>query len=242
MKRHSNSFFLSLFVHLLLLAILFFIYKHLTLKKPEIQEKITCIELDCLSSNTAPLSSPKALKKPQKKIETKKVQAKVKRVVKKRVVKKKTVVVKKKKKVFKERVEEKTEPASRVQQEQVLQKTAAKQIVIQKSSTKPQKSPTNAKTLSTQEQYIKENLAKIRALLKENLYYPRRARKRGKEGVVKIRFRLSKDAEISNIQIMESKSDILSHGAIKTLENLSFKLPPPKEKLILNVPISYKLR
>lgn len=239
MKRHSNSFFLSLFVHLLILLSLFFIYKQFATEKPTKKEQMTCIKLDCLSPEVAPLSPPKEVIKPQKKIETKKV-------VKKKVEKKKTVVVIKKKKVLKKRVEEKTEPTPIVQKEQVVEKPTVKQKSPSKSTQKPlsksKKSLTKVKTLSAQEQYLKENLSEIVTLLKENLHYPRRARKRGKEGVVKIKFRLSKNAEISNIQIIESKSEILSRGAIKTLENLSFKLPPPKEELILNVPISYKLR
>lgn len=181
--------------------------------------------------------------KSKERVAIKKVKPKLKKKVKrKKKIEKKKVALKKEKKVIKAKVSNIVKPTPLVQKKQVENKSVIKQPRLATPSSKVVKNPTVVKTLSAQEQYIKENLAKIRTLLQENLYYPRRARKRGKEGVVKIKFRLSKSAEISNIQIIESKSDILSHGAIKTLESLSFKLPPPKEELILNVPISYKLR
>ena len=221
-------------------------YKQLVVEKPKSEEKVTCIKLDCLGPKITSTPSPQTQAFiPKKEVHTKKVEAKE-----KKVVKKKTIVVKKEKKVLKKRVKEKSITTPKVQKKQVLENPTVKQTAIQKTpskatlkpSTKSKKSPAKEKTLSSQEKYIQENLAEIVALLKENLHYPRRARKRGKEGVVKIKFKLSKNAEISNIEIIESKSEILSRGAIKTLENLSFKLPPPKEELILNVPISYKLR
>ena len=97
------------------------------------------------------------------------------------------------------------------------------------------------KVKSPEEAYIEEHLAEIVALLQENIYYPRRARKRGIEGKVLIRFTLSKNAEVSEIHVLSSKSDILSRGAIKTIENIEDKLPKPKQKLTFNVPISYSL-
>jgi protein TonB len=88
---------------------------------------------------------------------------------------------------------------------------------------------------------MEKNLEKIVALLKENLYYPRRARKRGVEGEVLVSFRLLKNAEVCDIKVLNSPSDILSRGAIRTLEELSSKFPKPEQELNLKVPIYYKL-
>jgi protein TonB len=91
-------------------------------------------------------------------------------------------------------------------------------------------------------EYINNHEDEIRELINDNLYYPRKARKRRLQGEVKVKFVLSLDAKVSNITIISSKSDILSRAAIKTLENLSQKFPKPSEELIVNIPIIYKLR
>jgi protein TonB len=96
-------------------------------------------------------------------------------------------------------------------------------------------------SLTAQKMYVKENLAEIIELLRENLYYPRRARKRGIEGEVIVSFKLSTTAEVSDVKVISSKNDILSRGAIRTIEDLSFKFPKPSEELDLKVPIFYKL-
>jgi protein TonB len=91
-------------------------------------------------------------------------------------------------------------------------------------------------------EYINNHEDEIRQMINDNLYYPRRARKRGVQGEVKVKFTLSKDAEVSNIIVLSSKSDILSRAAIKTLNNLSKKFPKPDEELVVSIPILYKLR
>ena len=91
------------------------------------------------------------------------------------------------------------------------------------------------------QEYAQLHINEIATLIKENLYYPRRARKRGIEGEVRVRFTLQEDATITNIEILSSQSEILSRAAKQTLENLSKKLPKPDEVLTLTVPIKYSL-
>lgn len=94
----------------------------------------------------------------------------------------------------------------------------------------------------TEDDYLSQHISQIVAMLKENLYYPRSARKKGIEGVVKVKFTLSTDAKISNIQIIQSKYEILSRAAIETIESLGGKMPKPKEELTLTIPINYDLK
>ncbi len=94
---------------------------------------------------------------------------------------------------------------------------------------------------SPEDRYINRHLAEIVQLLQENLYYPRRARKQGVEGKVVVKFTLTQDAEVIDSKILSSSDEILSRGALRTLENLSGEFPKPDEKLILTVPISYSL-
>jgi protein TonB len=93
-----------------------------------------------------------------------------------------------------------------------------------------------------EQNYIDENIAKIRELIKNNLYYPRRARKRHIVGNVVVKFTLSKDARVSSIVIIHSQHEILSRSAIKTIKDLSSTFPKPKKELIIQLPINYSLK
>ncbi|MEA2098773.1 MAG: TonB family protein [Campylobacterota bacterium] len=95
---------------------------------------------------------------------------------------------------------------------------------------------------SIQAEYMDKNIKEIIELLKDNLYYPRSARKRGITGEVIVKFKLCVDAHTSSIEIISSSSKILSRASIKTIENLSGKFPKPKEELLLQIPINYNLK
>ncbi|MEJ2413847.1 MAG: TonB family protein [Sulfurimonas sp.] len=92
------------------------------------------------------------------------------------------------------------------------------------------------------DKYLSLHVSEIVALLKENFYYPRRAREQAIEGVVTVKFTLSTDAKVSNIEVVESKHEILSDAAIETIHSLEGKLPKPDEELTLTIPINYNLR
>jgi len=175
------------------------------------------------------------------------------KTIKKKTLKQKTKVKKKelKKELIKPRVERKKKvPLSKVKKKSQIKEKPVKSlasplldapqktesIVEEKVQTKAVAPP-----LTAQKMYVKENLAEIIELLRENLYYPRRARKRGIEGEVILKFKLATTAEVSDVKVVSSKSDILSRGAIRTVEDLSFKFPKPSEELDLKVPIFYKL-
>lgn len=98
------------------------------------------------------------------------------------------------------------------------------------------------KEINLTKEYVDNNKELIIELLKNNLYYPRSARKRGIVGEVVVKFTLTKDALVHTLEIISSKSDILSRGALKTINNLSGKFPAPKEEIILIVPINYSLK
>ena len=122
------------------------------------------------------------------------------------------------------------------------EKDSSQKIVSKKNQTKEKEQIIRIPKQMPQEEYMNENLEKIVVLLQENLYYPRRARKRALQGEVIVLFTLSKDAKVAKVDIISSPSEILSRGAIKTIENLSYKFPKPKEELELRVPITYSLQ
>ena len=171
---------------------------------------------------------------PKHKIVKQKIKQKVKQKkqdIKKEFTKPKPFI---KKKVIVSESKKKPQVASpKIVRSKKIEKVAEK--VVEKAQALPP-------SLTPQKKYLKENLAEIIELLQENLYYPRRARKRGIEGEVILRFKLSTTAEVSDIEVISSKSDILNRGAIRTIEELSYKFPKPSEELDLKVPIFYKLQ
>ena len=98
-----------------------------------------------------------------------------------------------------------------------------------------------AETVSSEDLYIEAHIDEIMALLRNNLYYPRMARKRHMEGRVLVRFELHENGEIRNIEVIEAECDILANAAVTTIERLEGKFPRPEEALTLDVPIIYQL-
>lgn len=91
-------------------------------------------------------------------------------------------------------------------------------------------------------QYMDDNIAKIIKLLEDNLYYPRRARKKGITGKVIVSFTLGVDSRVYNIIVLDFDNKILSRAAIKTIEDLSGDFPKSKYELKLKIPIVYSLK
>ena len=220
-------------------------------------EKRVCIKLGTIQQVAAKKCEVKKNIEKLKKMkqEKKKSEKKVKKV--KKIVKKhpKKKVIKKKKKIIKKVLPKKVTPV--VKKQEIKKETTTSNTSTKKQNKEPQKTTTQqttkkkckkttpakktTQTASAEQQYIKSHIQEIAQLLQENLYYPRRARKRGVEGDVTVSFILKKDAQVSNIKVISSTNEILSRGAVKTLEDLSGEFPRPAEKLHLTVPISYRL-
>ncbi len=242
--RHTPSFFVSVAIHLVFAAVAFYIYKYaFIVAKKASEEKKVCVSLKCIHHEDS-----KQVEKKQK-VEKKSKKTPVKKV------KKQTKQIKKLKKTPKK--EQKKSPPKVIKQQLELPKTdkvskplttpvqqQPKEVVISevKSLTKPVVDTKPLEQKSSQDLYLDKHIAKIQKLLSENLYYPRRARKRGIEGVVKVHFHLNKQGEVSAIEILSSKYDVLSRAAVQTLQNLSGEFPKPDEELELNVPIHYSLK
>jgi len=264
MNQHSKSLLFSIVVHSLLLATLFYVYTTASTYIGKSKEKRVCIKLGTIQEVAASSSEVKkkeikksATKKPQKKIEKKPKKIIKKKPVEKKIKKPSKVEKKKLKKVPKKEPVQKRVPKKVVEEPTVIEELIPKieeeagtqeACAKEKSATTQEEACKNDSTAtqttqvqSAQEEYLNRHLQEIAKLLQENLYYPRRARKRGIEGKVVVRFAIKKDGEVEAIEIISSNADILSRGAIRTLEDLSGEFPKPDEKLILTVPISYHL-
>ena len=242
MNKHSKSLLLSIIIHSLLVASVFYAYSEVVTSKGEKKEKRVCIHLGCITQSANTEQKPKKIHKQEKKISTTtkthlhKKRKKPKEIVKK--VPQKTIPIQKEKPIEQKQpkvVEEKV-----VQSKKCPEKKIAEICPHEVQHTQTPQQP-NQQQESTQSQYMNQHLTRIVKLLQENLYYPRRARKRGIEGEVVVKFTLQTDAKVTDIKIISSQSDVLSRGAKKTLQNLSGEFPKPDEELTLTVPISYSL-
>lgn len=86
--------------------------------------------------------------------------------------------------------------------------------------------------------------SKIRREIRQNLIYPKMAKRMRMQGVVRVAFDVRKDGSIENIRVLNSPKKLLAKGAMKTLRSLS--LPPipselNEEYLNIKIPIEFKL-
>jgi len=241
MIKHGSSFFISLLLHTVILSLLFYSWKNAQVFHHKESEKKVSVNLCCVvEKKVTPIVKKVDIPKEKQKIVKKKIK-KVVHVSKK--VKEKTIptpVVKQKIIPQKAIIQEmpKEEPIKELVEEKILE--AVPYEDVQKEEVQIEEVQTRKK--SVQQEYIDENIQKIVKLLSQNLYYPRSARRRGITGEVVVKFRLSTEAKVNFIEVIRSKSDILSRAAVKTIENLSGKFPKPNEELVLEVPINYNLK
>jgi len=92
------------------------------------------------------------------------------------------------------------------------------------------------------ERYLEAHLAQIAALLREHLYYPKIARKRGITGEVVVSFDLLEDGSAVRIAVVSGNHSLLNQAAVETIARLSGQFPRPNVPLQLEVPIRYELQ
>lgn len=226
---------MSLLVHTALAAAIFFSYKTVSAYIQEQQHPCACCSTTINLNQIQTSKPPVKVKQPVKKIETK--------------IEKPRKDIEKKEAVRKKPEPKKVVPVQEpLQAETVVQKDSNETQSVYNKVEKDVDTLCETKVIVKEEpkkrydDYLSLHVEEIVALLKENLYYPRRARKQGTEGVVTVKFTLSKEAEISNIEVVKSDYDILARAARETIENLEGKLPKPDEELTLTIPINYDLK
>lgn len=237
-KHHAPSFLFSLIIHILALFIIYNTYEYIVyIHHRDTQKKVSINLKLCIPEEKVPEKKLKEVKKTKKVEKTKKVKKVLpkKKQIPKKVIKK--IVKKQEKRTIKH-------PLS----VPVIKKEVIKEESIKKESKKPKETKEEIKESNTASNHTKEkiyidnNLEKISQLLSDNLYYPRRARKRGITGKVLVSFKILQDGTVSSIKIISSKSEILSKAATKTINDLSGKFPKPSKDLTIEIPIEYRLR
>ena len=148
----------------------------------------------------------------------KRVKPKKKRPIKKRPIKKiskKKISKKKSKKVDKKEIKIKKTKSTKPLVTKVEKIKDIKTIVIEKKNEDLKK--------VTKEEYFKL----IRETVNNHKIYPNKARRRGIQGSVKVKFTISKDGFLKNINILSGKK--VFYNSVKKAITESFPLIPPKD-------------
>ena len=154
-----------------------------------------------------------------------------------KAVEKKVLVAKEEKKI--QTLEKPKTEVSKVNQVKKVKETIVAQDNAQQSATAVQSE--NDLKIACEKKYMQDNVALINALIKQNLFYPRLAKKRGMEGKAMVSFVLNTHGEITQINALGEIASILSRAAIKTVQKAAASFPHPKASLSLQIPIVYKL-
>ncbi len=144
-----------------------------------------------------------------------------------------------------ERVEDikEVKNSEEVLDEQNVEKKVKETIVAQTNAQEVASAPVSEYDLkiACEKQYVQDNLALINALIRQNLYYPRIAKKRGMQGKAMVAFTLNTKGEVIDVKTLGEIASILSKAAVKTIRKAAASFPHPKVDLSLQIPIVYKL-
>ncbi len=236
MLRNSSSLFFSLLVHVALAFGAFVTYQEYQHHVREVEErKPICL---CLSQVQEVVSEPQAVVPPP--VEAPPLIEKIElppavELPKPKAVKKPTPI-KTPKPPKKQPL--KVEEPKKIEPTEVAEVTASEVIEITEEPVLPVK-PIQK---SVEERYLDEHLRIIAQLLRKNLYYPKRARKRHIEGEVVVVFQLLKNGDIGVVNVKQSSREILNNAAIKTIKKLSGKVPKPPQNITIQIPIQFRLK
>jgi protein TonB len=96
--------------------------------------------------------------------------------------------------------------------------------------------------VNIEKEFLNAHLGEIRALLLQNLKYPKMAQKLKMQGDVRIAFSLNSDGSVEDIKIIESSSfEILDDDARGLIEKMAGHFPKPTKSVRISVPLSYVL-
>lgn len=100
-----------------------------------------------------------------------------------------------------------------------------------------------ASVVNIEKEFLDAHLGEIRALLIQNLRYPRNAQRLKMQGEVRISFRLKSDGSVENVEVIKSSGfEILDEDAKALIKNTAPQFPKPTKSISLSIPLSYLLR
>lgn len=103
--------------------------------------------------------------------------------------------------------------------------------------------PLIAPSVNIEKEFLSAHLGEIRALLIQNLKYPRNAQRLKMQGEVRVSFRLKSDGSVENIEVIQSSGfELLDEDARALIKNTAPQFPKPTKSISLSIPLSYLLR
>ena len=98
-------------------------------------------------------------------------------------------------------------------------------------------------SINTEKEFLDAHLGEIRALLIQNLKYPKNAQRLKMQGEVRVSFRLKSDGSVENIEVLKSSGfEILDEDAKALINHTAPQFPKPTKSVSLSIPLSYLLR
>lgn len=176
----------------------------------------------------------------KEKIVEKKKEEKLQKVVKKKISPKvKTKKIKPIEKKIIEKAEKKTVKRQPSQKKPIPQASQVIKNQIKKNKSTLTQKKTSLEEINNKKIYRQKYYARIKNLINKNKYYPKRAIQRGIEGIVEIRFTISKSGELISFEILQGKR--IFKKSIQTAVEKSFPLKPPADVLSRNTQLSLKV-
>jgi len=86
--------------------------------------------------------------------------------------------------------------------------------------------------------------SQIRRKIRENLFYPRIAKRLRMQGVVEVSFRVLKNGQITDVRILNTPQELLKKGAIQTLKRVTLRAIPNElneQYMDITIPIEFRL-
>jgi protein TonB len=100
-----------------------------------------------------------------------------------------------------------------------------------------------APSVNIEKEFLNAHLGEIRALLIQNLKYPRNAQRLKMQGEVRVSFRLKSDGSVENIDVIQSSGfELLDEDARALIKNTAPQFPKPTKNISFSIPLSYLLR
>ncbi len=230
--RTINPFFLSVTIHLGIVAVFFFAARVAEENLlPENEKKVLKIMLQTPMQEEPPLLTPKEIEipKPLEPI-VPPTKAPTPPLPKKEVKSPITVAAQPQQAPLVPDI-----PAAKAPEPKI---TTAPKVLETAPSPAPKAPPPKA-----EENYVEENLGRIRTVLAERLKYPKNGLRLKQQGEVLVTFTLGTNRDVSNISIAESSGfEILDEAAKSLIESSASEFPKPNKPVRISVPIAYKLR
>lgn len=231
MPALSRPLFYSALVHFCLLCVFFFVFAHNPKEEPRTSLKLKMISL---SSPPSP-SLPKKPTLPQpKKEETKSLPVQKTSITPTPVLQQKALTP-----------VPTAQPTPAVPSQPISRPNATAPVTPLSPPVETPKitHPPIASSVNIEKEFLNAHLGEIRALLIQNLKYPKNAQRLKMQGEVRISFRLKSDGSVENIDVIQSSGfELLDEDARALIKNTAPQFPKPTKNISLSIPLNYLLR